>query len=458
MAANIGRTDIFENMSVPRAVAALAFPTIISQLISMVYNLADTFFVGQTGDPNQVAAVALVFPAFMTLSAITNLFGVGGSSLIARSLGAKNPEKAKNTASFCFYSAVIVALVYAFLVVIFKPNFLNILGASDKTAGFTDSYLNWVLIIGGVPTVLNMLLGHLVRAEGGARQASIGISLGGILNIILDPIFILPFGLDMKVEGAAIATVLSNAAATAYFLVYIYKKRRTTVVSLDPRRYSLRESIPSEVVSVGFPAAFNTFIASVSNMVMNNLIAGYGEHAVAAVGIVKKVDMLPMNVTMGFSQGVLPLMAYNYAAKNYRRMHDSHSFARNSALIFSLVCVFFFEIFASQIVRLFIDDAQTVLLGADFLRIMCLITPFTAINFLIITFFQATGRGREALIVSLCRKGVIDIPLCFLLDAFIPMYGIIWAQPLSDLLSIGIAFAMYWNFNKKLGTARTIKM
>lgn len=426
----------------------LAIPTIISQLVTMVYNLADTFFVGQLGDPRMVAAVSLVLPAYTMLTAIANLFGVGGSSVISRFLGAEQPAKAKQTSTFCIFSAISVTIVFSLLVFILQRQFLLLLGANEDTYEFASSYILWILVIGGVPTVLNMIFGHLVRSEGNAKQASIGMSFGGLLNIVLDPIFIMVFGLGVK--GAAIATLISNCSGLCYFLVYLYHKRNTTIISFVPHSMDHELHIAGRVASVGLPASLQTLLSLTSNTVLNNLASAYGSTALAAVGIVKKIDMLPMNVTTGISQGVLPFLGYNYAAKKYNRVRKMNSFTRIVAVCFSLLCIGLFEAFANNIVGLFINDAETIRLGANFLRILCLTTPFMAISYLITTMFQATGQGKRALAISVFRKTTVDVPLMFLMNKLIPLYGLLMVQPIVDTLSIGLAFALYHDFSKKL--------
>lgn len=442
------REEIFSKVSVPRAVANLAVPAIISQLVTMVYNLADTFFVGQTGDPNQVAAVTLSFPAFWTLSALANLFGVGGSSLIARSLGSGNPERARKTAAFCLFTSAGATVIYSLLVLFLKRPFLAILGAGPTTAEFTTNYLMWVLVLGGVPTVFSLVLANLMRAEGRARVASLGLSFGGVLNVILDPILILSLG--MGVKGAAIATMLSNLAVACFFLVHLFRLRGRTAISLNPSHFTLERTLALSVIFVGLPAALQTWLSIISNTTLNKLASGYGEAAIAAVGIVKKIDMIPMNVTVGISQGVLPLIGFNYAAKNYDRMRKVTVFTRSVAVGFSLLCVVVFQIFARQIVGFFIPDAETVRLGTTFLRILCLTTPMMAIGFLMTTMFQAVGKGKHALSISLFRKGTLDVPMMFLMNTVAPLYGLLWAQPIIDTLAVVFAFSLYRGFIRTL--------
>lgn len=442
------KTEIFRNASIGKAVASLAIPTVISQLITMIYNLADTFFVGMMGDPNKVAAVSLVFPAFIMLNAISNLFGVGGSSVISRFLGAQKPEKAKQASAFCIYASIFVTALLSLMVLVFKAPVLRLLGANKDTEGFASDYIMWVLVIGGIPTVLGMMFGNLVRSEGGAKQASIGMSIGGILNMILDPIFILPLG--MGVKGAAVATMISNCVTVIYFLKYLYSVRGRTIISINPRAIIVERQLVLSVASVGLPASLQAFLSMLSNTVLNNLASAYSSTALAAVGIVKKIDMIPMNVTTGISQGVLPFIGYNYAAKRFDRVRKINRFTRVLAVGFSLLCIVTFELLAEKIVGLFISDAETIRLGASFLRILCLTTPMMAISYLITTMFQAMGQGRRALAISVFRKATIDVPLMFLMNRLVPLYGLLWVQPIVDTLSIGLSYALYRNFARQL--------
>jgi putative MATE family efflux protein len=453
---NQDRIDLFEKKPIKKSVAILVIPTIISQLISMAYNLADTFFVGQTGDYNQVAAISLVFPAYMTLAAIANLLGIGGGSLISRSLGQKDYKKAQNAAAFSFYGALAISLVYSILAFILKEPFIKLLGATDATYSFTSDYLFWVLTLGGVPTVLSMTLAHLVRAEGASKQASIGMTLGGVLNIILDPIFIMPWGFNLMIKGAAIATLISNVVSMLYFLIYLFIIRKRTVISLSIKKFTLKKDIAKPILMVGFPAFLQTTLAMISNTVLNNLTSRYGETAVAAGGIVKKIDMLPMSVTMGLSQGVLPLLAYNYASNDHDRMGKAANFTRILAMSFSIVCVIIFQIFAKQLVEIFINDAQTIAYGATLLRIVCIAMPIMAVDFLITSMFQATGHGAQALTLSLIRKGVLDIPLMYLMNYLIPLYGLYSVQPIVDTIALVVAIILYVAFIKKIKSKQVL--
>ena len=356
---------LFEEMPVPRAVATLAIPTIISQVVTMIYNLADTFFIGQIGDPAMVAAVSLVSPWFNLLTAIGNLFGLGGSSLISRMLGVKNHGDIKHVAVFSVWGGGAFTLVFSVLTYLARRPLLNFLGASPDTFRYAESYLFWVVVLGGVPTMVSLALGHLLRSEGHARQASAGMMFGGILNVVLDPILI--FGFHMDVAGAAIATAFSNAASVVFFVVQYFRLGDRTDVSLHPKYFTFR--FVRQVFSVGLASALATALGNASNMVMVRLASGYGDIPVAAYGIVKRIDQFPLNVSMGLCQGFMPLVGYNYAAKKYKRMRSVSFFSWKAAIVMSACFIACFAAFAPQILHLFIPEEQTSTLGAQFLRI-----------------------------------------------------------------------------------------
>ncbi|NLT14425.1 MAG: MATE family efflux transporter [Clostridiales bacterium] len=442
------KQQIFETMPVPKAVASLALPTILSQLITTIYNLADTLYIGQTGNPYMVAAVSLSFVLFFILNAIANLFGIGGGSLISRMMGAKQPEYAKRVCSFSFWSGGMLAVVYILFVLAFMDPLLSLLGASENTIGYARDYVTWVIVVGGVPVIVSMLMGHFLRSVGYAKESSIGIAAGGVLNIILDPIFIFPLG--MGVKGAAIATMLSNVAAMTYYLITFMRIRRRTVLSIAPKNYSLPWNYVRQVLSIGFPACIATLLASLSNSVINKLTSTYGDIPVAAFGIVKKIDVIPMSVGMGLSHGMLPLIAYNYSAKNYERMKSVSRFGRFVSFGFSAFCVVVFQLLASTLLRLFISDAETIEMGSRFLRIACLAVPLMQMNFLTNTTFQAMGKGWQSLILTACRQGLINIPLLFLMNSLFGLIGIIWTQLAADALTLVISTTLYAGVVKKL--------
>ena len=447
--------EVFEKMPVPRALATLAIPTIISQLITMIYNLADTFFIGMANNPSATAASSLSFTLVFAMGCLSNLFGVGGGSLISRLLGEKRDKDAASVASFSFYGTLAVTLVYSLTLLAFLDPILRLLGATDGSIGFARDYAIWVVVIGAVPATLSLTMSHLLRSEGYAKHASFGLGMGGIINIILDPIFMFAIlSPGEEVKGAAIATMLSNVAVLIYFIVIYFVIRNKTVLSLSPKNAIPEKHFIKSVFAVGFPSALGSFLACLSNVVINNLTSGYsdiyGDVPVAAVGIAKKIDMLPMNVGMGLCQGVMPLVAYNYSSGNYKRMKDFAHAARVAGMSFAAVCVLIFEIFASPIVSIFNGHAETVAMGTDFLRILCIAVPLMIFNVQISFTFQAMGMGKQSLVLSSLRQGLVNIPLLFIMNAIFGLYGIVWTQIISDVITMIISYIVYRQSYTKL--------
>lgn len=445
-------TELFERAPVRRAVILLVIPTVISQLITVVYNMADTFFIGQIGDPNQVAAVSLCMPMFIFLTGLANLFGIGGASLISRCLGAGDHDRAKKTAAFSIWTAVLVSLVYGVVLYLLRGLVLPAAGADSETYQFCCQYIFWTVTLGAVPTVLNQEFAHLVRAEGYSRQASLGMALGGVLNIILDPIFIFTF--RMEIAGAAAATMLSNVIATGYFLILIARRSGSTDIALNPRQYSLGLGIPREVLLVGLPSCLMNLMGVVSNVTLNKLMVSYSNEAVAGIGIAKKVDMMSFAVSTGMSQGVLPLIGYNFSAKNYKRMMASvRTSFLYSLLVASASAVLLFTC-AGPIVQAFIDDAETVRYGQLFQRIICITGPCIAVTMTIITIFQSVGKKVQPMLLSLLRKGGLDIPFMFLMNALAGINGIVWATPIADFGAMLVSLALFVPFWKGMARLR----
>ena len=450
------QTRVFEQYPVVRAVLALAVPTVISQIILVIYNMADTFFIGLAGSDAMITAVTVCMPAFMFLSAISNLFGVGGASVIARALGAGDPVRARRAAAFAFWGCACVTLAYSLGAWLLLDPFVDLLGGSDPAVHpAACRYLMWTVALGGVATSLNALLGHLVRSEGRSMQAGVGIALGGLLNIALDPLFmfaLLPRG--NEVLGAAIATCLSNLIAALYFLAVMYYYRQRTALSLRPRRDALADGVPGEVLSTGLPACLMTLCENVSYAVLDNLMALSGTMMQAGIGVAKKVNMLAHCMTRGMAQGVLPLIGYNYAAGNFHRMKSAVRISAAISVSLSALCTTACLIFSRQLVGLFIQhESDSILYGARFLRILCLGGPFSACAYAIISFFQAVGQGRKSLLLALLRKGILDIPMMFLLLRAIPLYGIVWATPIADVLCCATALTLFTEFTGKLNGA-----
>ena len=449
------KREIFENMPVRKALATLAIPTIISQLITMIYNLADTFFIGLANDPSMTAASSVAFTLVFMMNALPNLFGVGGGSLISRLMGEKKDKEAGNVASFSFYMTLIFAAAYSIAVLIFMDPLLRLLGATGGSIVYAREYAFWVIVIGAIPATLSMTMAQLLRSEGFASKASIGLGLGGVLNIILDPIFMfLVLEPGNEVKGAAIATMLSNFVVLIYFIIVYLRSREKTVISLNPRKAMLKIEHIKAVFAVGIPSALGSLLACLANIVINNLAASYeylyGDVPVAAIGIAKKIDMLPMNVGFGLCQGMMPLVAYNFASGDHKRMRAIARTARNASMIFAGFCILLFQLFAPYIAGAFNGHQQTVEMSTNFLRILCLAVPFMLFNLQISFSFQAMGMGKESLILSSLRQGVVNIPLLFVMNKLFGLYGIIWTQLISDIITGIISYIVYRKSLSKL--------
>ena len=446
-------------MPVSKAVITLVIPTIISQIITVIYNMADTFFIGQMNDPNQVAAATLAMPPFVMMTGIANLFGIGGSSLISRSLGAGDREKARKCAAFSVWSAAALALVYGIVLYWARPTIFPLLGTDKFTYGYCSDYFLWTITIGGVPTVLNACLAHLVRAEGYSKEASFGLALGGIVNIILDPILI--FNLNLGVKGAAIATMLSNVIALIYFLALLKKREDVTMINFSLKNFTLADGIPKEILLVGFPSFVMLLMGTASNLVLNKMVVSYSNQAIAGMGIAKKIDVLAFAIANGMTQGVLPLIGYNFASKNFVRMRAVIKTAFLYTMIVSVAGTLLLFFGAVPLVRFFIDDAETVAYGQYFLKAISVTCAAISVTMMIITIFQATGKKLQPMILSLVRKGGFDIPLMFIMNNAFASRGIPWATPISDAMAMTLAlllFIPYWikirNMMKQMESAK----
>ncbi|MCI9068200.1 MAG: MATE family efflux transporter [Lachnospiraceae bacterium] len=443
--------EIFETGPVPSALARMAIPTIISQLITLIYNIADTWFIGRTDNPYMVAASSLVLTVYLMTVAIANLFGVGGGSLVVRLLGRKEEPEAKKVASLSLVLAAGASLAFSVLCLLFMDPLLRLLGASENTIGFARQYLFLVVVIGSLPTVLANTMSAMVRNIGYSREAGFGLGMGGVLNVVLDPVFmfvLLPDGYE--VAGAAAATMLSNLVTFLYF-VFIYRRLKgKTVLSLPRRVEKIRPESMRSLFSVGIPAAMSMLLFDLCNIVINKLAAGHGDLELAAIGIVLKVERLPLNIGIGICLGMMPLAAYNYASKNHKRMLDFFRSARTAGLIVSVLCVIFYRIFAAPIIGLFISEADTVRFGTGFLQSRCFATPFMFLSFHMVHFMQAAGRGKASFQLAVIRQLFLNIPILFLMDYLFGMSGIVWTQLIADLVNVGISYLIYSRLIKEI--------
>ena len=436
------KEELFERMPVTKAIFKLTIPVIISSIISIVYNLSDTYFVGMINDPVQNAAVTLVGPAMVLFFAVTNLFGIGASSLMSRKLGEKNYDDVKKASATGLYLGLFCAIFISTVTLLFNPFVLKILGSSEITYEVTKDYLFWTVGLGAVPGIMNLLFSFIIRAEGRAIQASVGAMSGCILNIILDPFFILPFGLNMGAAGAGLATFISNTFACVYFLVLLFIIRKNTLVSLNPKHFTLRPDIIKNIFVVGIPGVFQNLLNVTGMTILNNLASGYGTDLVASMGIVGKINQIPIQVIFGFSQGIMPLIGYNYASKNIKRVKEtiSKEFKIILGLIFLIIVTFI--CCGKPIVRMFMDNDNIVAIGARFLIGTAISLPFMSFDFVTVGISQSFGIGKVALVFSFLRKAFLEIPFIFLFSHLFGMYGLAFPAVGAEFIMSIIAFVV----------------
>lgn len=431
---NQSKTALFEEKPVPEAVMKLAVPTMISSLVMVIYNLSDTYFVGMLNDPIQNAAVTLAAPMLLAFNAINNLFGVGSSSMMSRALGRKDYDTVYRSSAFGFYCSLFCGILFSVIYTVFNGSFLNLLGTSSDTAAATAGYLKWTVTFGAAPAILNVVMAYLVRSEGATLHASIGTMSGCLLNILLDPVFILPWGLNMGAAGAGLATFLSNCAACIYFFVLLFVKRKNTFVCIRPSMFGFRKEIVTGVCGVGIPAAVQNILNVTGMTILNNFTSAYGSEAVAAMGISQKINMVPLYIAQGFSQGIMPLISYNYASKNNKRMKHVTGFSMKASVSFMTVSLLIFHFGSGFLVSLFMKNEAIIVYGSRFLKGLSLALPFLSLDFLAVGVFTACGMGRKTLVFAILRKIVLEIPALFVLDKLFPLYGLAYAQFTAELI------------------------
>lgn len=446
---NSKKIALFEQTPVPKAVATLAVPTVLSSLVMVLYNLADTYFVGMLNDPIQNAAVTLAAPVLLAFNAVNNLFGIGSSSMMSRALGRKDYDTVYRSSAFGFYCSIFCGVLFSFFCFVFYQPLLSLLGADAATSAATSDYMKWTVLFGATPAILNVVLAYLVRAEGSALHASLGTMSGCLLNIVLDPIFILPWGLNMGAAGAGFATFLSNCVACCYFFILLLCRRGNTFVCIRPGMFRFQRHIMIGVFSVGIPASIQNLLNVTGMTVLNNFTAAFGADAVAAMGIAQKINMVPMQISMGLSQGIMPLVSYSYASGNRRRLKHTLFFTTKAAMAFIVAVAVGYFLGAEGMTRLFIQNDNIVFYGASFLRGFCLGLPFLCMDFIAVAIFQACGMGKESLLFAILRKIVLEIPALIVLNQLFPLYGLAYAQLTAELiLSVLAVFVLIRLFRK----------
>lgn len=435
---NEKRIALFETMPVPKAVLTLALPTVMGMMVSVVYNMVDTFFIGKTGDPNQVAAVSLTMPLFLLLMAIGNIFGIGGGAHISRLLGQRKYDEVKKVSASCLYTASAFGFAAMVFFLVFMPGILKIAGTSSQTYGFARDYLAYIAL--GAPlVVLSVALSQIVRSEGSARESMRGMMAGTIVNIVLDPIMIL--GLKMGVSGAAIATIIGNAVSVAMYVRHMLKSH--SLLSVSPKHIEIQAHILAPVFAIGIPVSIGNILMSVSNVILNNFVSSYGDTVVAGMGISGRLFTIAIMLYIGIGQGIQPLIGYNFASSNYSRMNKTIAFASVICVLCGITLLTLTLLFRKEAVALFINNDEVVKYGAMIIRAQMLSSPVLGLMFVFLNAFQALGRALPSLILTISRQGFVFIPVLFISNSLFGLQGIIFAQPAADIFSTILAGIMY---------------
>lgn len=439
MQKNQKNTEIFRDAPVPKAVISNVIPSIVSMIMVLIYNLADTVFIGQTDNALMVAAVSIATPVFLLFMAVGMLFGIGGTSLISRMLGEGEEQKAKRISSFCFWTGLTVGVISMIAIYIFAEPICMKVGASAETIGYAKQYLQIVSF--GIPfLIISNSFSNIIRAEGNANIAMAGMIIGNLINIVLDPIMIL--GFKWYVAGAAMATVIGNVFSAVYYTSHLVSKK--TILSIKPKDYQARNGILTGVFAIGVPASLNSVLMSASNIVINNVMMGFGDMAVAGLGVAMKVNMIVVMLLIGLGTGVQPLLGYCFGAGNKKRYMAVLKFSLILALCMSLVMTVICYVFAGDLVKLILDEPDAFGYGMSFCRIYIISGPIMGVLFVMINAIQSTGAAIPSLILSISRQGLLYMPILFVFTkVFDEARMMALAQPVTDYLAAFLAIILF---------------
>ncbi len=438
--------ELFESAPVPKAYLTLAFPVVLSMMVTLVYNMVDTWFIALTGNTSLVAGISLAAPIFTMLIAFGDIFGLGGSSLISRLFGERKYQEAKQISAFCFWAAFVFGLIVTAVLLLFRSPILAALGADESTLEYASAYYTWISI-GAITVIVELVPSNILRTEGLAKQTMIGSMLGTVANIILDPIFI--FVLGLGAAGAAMATVLGHLFSIGYYIYAVKKISRR--LSVSPSDMRIQGKLPSSsmvrwILVIGIPASITNLMQSFMLMITNKSLLTYGTDQIAAMGIAMKVNMITSMVLVGFAFGGQPLVGYNYGASNRQRLKKiltfAYSFMAGAALILSILV----SLLAPTLIRFFMDDAAIVEAGSQMLRFQQMGMIFMAVCLVSTCVCQSVGNALGALLLSISRQGVIYLIVLTVLSHIVGYTGILMAQAVSDLLTAVMAAVLMVRF------------
>lgn len=428
----------YNTMPVGTAVIKNALPAVAAMLMTLIYNLADTFFIGQTHDAYQVAAVSLATPVFLIFMAVGSIFGIGGTSVISRAIGEGRKEYAKKVCAFCMWCCVFVGILLSACILVFMEPLLKVIGASADTWELTKTYLTIVSFCGPF-ALISSCFSNVLRAEGQANKAMTGQIIGNVLNMVLDAVLIMVFHLD--IVGCALATLIGETAGALYYIVYFLRGKSS--LSVNIRDFSVKDKIASGVLAIGIPAALASILMSVASVIMNALMAEYGDMAVAGIGVAMKIVMITGMVSMGIGQGVQPLLGFCVGAKDYTRFKQYMKFSLVFATVLGVVLTLLCYLFTGEIVSAFLTDQSAYDYALKFARLLLVTGPLFGIYYVLSNALQAMGAAVSSLIVNVSRQGLVYIPALFLFRALMGADGLALAQPAADIVSLILGLVMY---------------
>jgi len=430
-------------------VVSLAIPTIVSMLVSSIYNMADTYFVSKIST-SASGAVGIVFSLMAIIQAVGFTVGMGAGSWISRLLGAHKNDEASGVAASGFYSSIVFGLALTVVGLAIIDPLMLILGATDTILPYARDYARYILYAAPVMTA-SFVLNNILRAEGKANFSMIGITVGGLLNCGLDPLFIFTF--KMGIGGAAIATALSQLVS--FFILLAPFLNRRTIVKLGIRRSARRPDVYLQTLKLGLPSFLRQGLASVSTVALNLNAAAYGDAAVAAMSIVGKIVLFIFSIIIGIGQGYQPVLGYNYGARKFKRVKDAFSFTFKVCLAMMGLCGIVGFLTASWLMKLFIpQDLEVIRIGAAALRFQCLAMPLVPLGVMCNMTYQAIGKSWTATISSAARQGIFFLPLILLLPPFCGLLGVQITQPLADLCTFIFCLPFVLHFFRNLETEK----
>lgn len=437
--------DKYSTMPVSKAVVQNALPAVAAMLMVLIYNLADTFFIGQTHDAYQVAAVSLATPVFLVFMSLGTVFGVGGTSVISRAYGEGRKEYAKKVCSFCMWSCAALGILLTVGILLFMEPLLTLIGASADTWDYTETYLI-IVSFSGTFALISSCFSNILRAEGQAGKAMNGQLIGNLLNMVLDAVFIMVFHWD--IVGCALATLIGETAGAVYYLFYYWTGK--SALGINIKHFTVRDKVASSVLSIGIPAALGSLLMSASQIVMNSQMAYYGDMALAGIGVAMKIVMITGMVSMGIGQGVQPLLGYCVGAGTWERFRKYMKFAFVFATALGVGLTIFCYAFKSQIVGVFLTDVNAFDYAVEFAGILLCTGPVFGVFYVLTNALQAMGAAMPSLICNISRQGLVYIPMLFILKAVLGVTGLVWAQPIADIISLLVGIAMYLRVSKKM--------